>query len=153
MFLNAFKKKAEDYFLPIEKQTIVAAIAEAELQTSGEIRVFVESKCNYVNAIDRAKELFDKLDMHKTQDSNSVLVYVALKDRQLAIFADKGIYEIVGAAFWQQQVKLMLQHFNSQDYIEGIAAVVTQIGKALQANFPYQKNDVNELPNDIVFGK
>ena len=153
MFLNFFKKKAEDYFTPIEKKTIVAAIEKAELQTSGEVRVFVESKCNYVNAIDRAKELFESLDMHKTQDKNAVIVYVALKDRQLAIYADEAIYQIAGKAFWHNQVITMLQHFNSNDYVDGIAAVVNQIGKALQANFPYQKNDINELPNDIVFGK
>jgi len=151
--LNWFKKKAEDYFTLIEKKTIVSAIEQAEMQTSGEIRVFVESKCNYVKAIDRAKELFDHLDMHKTEDRNAVIVYVALKDRQLAIYADEGIYEIAGSSFWENQVITMLKHFNSQDYVEGIASVVSQIGKALQTNFPYQKNDINELPNDIVFGK
>jgi len=82
---NWFRNNAEDYFTPHQKDVIVAAIKQAEKQTSGEVRVFIESKCQYVNAIDRAKELFEKLDMHKTEQRNAVIVYVALKHRQLAI--------------------------------------------------------------------
>jgi uncharacterized membrane protein len=151
--LNWFRKKAEDYFTPHEKQIIVAAIKQAEKQTSGEVRVFVESKCSYVKAIDRAKELFDKLDMHKTAERNGVIVYVALKDRQLAIFADAGIHEKVGQQFWNEQLKLMLSHFHKEHYVDGIATVVKEVGEALHTHFPHIKNDVNELPDDIVFGK
>ena len=150
---NWFSNKAEDYFTPHQKQVIVAAIKQAEKQTSGEVRVFIESKCQYVNAIDRAKELFEKLDMHKTEERNAVIVYVALKHRQLAIFGDAGIYEKVGQSFWNEQLKQMLQHFNREDFVEGIASVVNKIGEALHQHFPYQKNDLNELPADIVFGK
>jgi uncharacterized membrane protein len=150
---NWFRNKAEDYFTSHQKDVILAAIKQAEKQTSGEVRVFIESKCSYVNAIDRAKELFEKLDMHKTEERNAVIVYVALKHRQLAIFGDAGIYEKVGQKFWDEQLKQMLQHFNREDFVEGIATVVSEIGEALHQHFPYQKNDVNELPDDIVFGK
>jgi uncharacterized membrane protein len=150
---NWFRNKAEDYFTPHQKSVIVAAIKQAEKQTSGEVRVFIESKCSYVNAIDRAKELFEKLDMHKTEERNAVIVYVALKHRQLAIFGDAGIYEKVGQKFWDEQLKQMLQHFNREDFVQGIATVVNKIGQALYQHFPYQKNDLNELPDDIVFGK
>jgi uncharacterized membrane protein len=151
--LNWFRKKAEDCFTPHEKQIIITAIKQAEKQTSGEVRVFIESKCSYVKAIDRAKELFDKLDMYKTIERNAVIVYIAIKDKQLAIFADAGIYEKVGQQFWDERLELMLQHFNKEHYVDGIANVVKEVGEALQANFPFQKNDVNELPDDIVFGK
>jgi len=150
---NWFRNKAEDYFTPHQKDVIVAAVKQAEKQTSGEVRVFIESKCSYVNDIDRAKELFEKLDMHKTEERNAVIVYVAIKHRQLAIFGDAGIYEKVGQRFWDEQLKQMLQHFNREDFVEGIATVVNEIGEALHQHFPYQKNDVNELPDDIVFGK
>lgn len=147
------KNKAEDYFTIAEKQTIVAAIKQAEQTTSGEVRVFVESKCRYVKAIDRAKELFDKLDMYKTEEKNGVLVYVALKDRQLAIYADEGIYQKTEPNFWQNNMHTLVQHFHKEDYAFGIAQVVKAIGETLQFHFPYnKKTDVNELPDDIVFG-
>src|ERR1700733_4965642 len=110
-----------------QQQQIVAAIQSAEKCTSGEIRVYVESRCRYVDPLDRATEVFAGLRMDKTAARNGVLVYVALKDRQLAIFGDKGIHEKVGDAFWNHQVKSILGHFNKTDYAGGIAKVVADI--------------------------
>jgi len=147
-----FRRK--DFFSDAEKQLIVSSIQAAEKQTSGEIRVFVESRCKYVNALDRAMQLFDGLDMMQTAARNAVLVYVAIKDRQLALFGDRGIHEKVGTEFWNKEVKLILSHFDRSDYAAGIAHVVEEIGEALRTHFPYDKDgDINELPDDIVFGK
>jgi uncharacterized membrane protein len=150
---NLFRKKAVNFFTVEEKEFITAAIRSAEVCTSGEVRVFIESKCRFVDAIDRAKEVFDELKMQQTQQRNAVLVYVALKDRQLSIFGDEGIHAKVGDAFWNDAVKKILSHFNKADYAKGIAHIVEEIGNALQLHFPYDKDtDVNELPDDIVFG-
>ncbi|MBN8856409.1 MAG: hypothetical protein BGO55_18005 [Sphingobacteriales bacterium 50-39] len=133
---------------------IVSSIQAAEKQTSGEIRVFVESRCKYVNPLDRAAEIFAGLKMDQTAARNGVLVYVALKDRQLALMGDQGIHEKVGNEFWNKEVQLILSHFNRTDYAAGIAHVVEEIGEALRTHFPYDKDgDINELPDDIVFGK
>jgi uncharacterized membrane protein len=122
--------------------------------TSGEVRVFVESKCSYMDAIDRAAELFFQLQMEKTNDRNAVLVYVAMKDRQLAIFGDEGIHKKVGGEYWNNEVKKMLGNFNRENYAAGISEVVNDIGEALTKHFPYNNDtDKNELPDDIVFGK
>jgi uncharacterized membrane protein len=137
-----------------QQQQIVAAIQAAEHRTSGEIRVYVESRCRYVNPLHRAAEIFAGLNMEKTAARNGVLVYVALKDRQVALFGDEGINRKVGSAFWNEQVRNILSHFNKADYAGGIARVVTEIGSALQTHFPYDKGtDKNELPDDIVFGR
>lgn len=152
--LHWFKRKAEDFFSIQEKQIIVSAIKKAETMTSGEVRVFVESKCSYVQAIDRAIELFEKLDMYKTEERNGVLVYVALKHRQLAIYADEGIYNKVGANYWKNELNNLIYHFKKDDYAQGIANVVIEIGEALREHFPYDdRGDVNELSDDIVFGQ
>jgi uncharacterized membrane protein len=148
-----FKRKAADLFTIEQKERIVDAVKKAELQTSGEVRIFIESKCRFVNPIDRAKEIFDELNMYNTAERNAVLVYIAISHRQLAIYGDVGIYQKTGATFWNEQVKTMISHFNSSDYVEGICEVVSKIGEALAMHFPYDKvNDVNELPDDIVFG-
>ncbi|HTR29700.1 MAG TPA: TPM domain-containing protein [Puia sp.] len=141
-------------FNDAQQQQIVAAIQAAEQRTSGEIRVYVENRCRYVNPIYRAAEIFAGLNMEKTAARNGVLVYVALKDRQMALFGDEGINRKVGAAFWNEQVRNILSHFNRADYAGGIARVVTEIGAALHEHFPYDKGtDKNELPDDIVFGR
>ena len=133
---------------------IVSAIREAERRTSGEVRVFVESRCRFMDAIDRAAEVFYGLEMDETEDHNGVLVYVALKDHQLAVFGDKGIHEKVGADFWNAEVRNMISQFNKEDYARGIADCITDIGDALHLHFPFDNDtDKNELPDEIVFGK
>ena len=147
-----FKKK--NFFTAEEQQLIIEAIQNAERMTSGEVRVFVESKCSYMDAIDRAAELFFQLEMQKTDDRNAVLVYVAMKDRQLAVFGDEGIHNKVGNEYWSTEVKKMISNFNRENYAAGIAEVVKDIGVALTKNFPFNNDtDKNELPDDIVFGK
>ena len=152
MIFPFFKKKS--FFSDEEQRRIVAAIGAAEKQTSGEIRVFVESHCRFVDPLDRAAESFFKLKMDSTKQRNAVLVYVAMKDRQLAIYGDKGIHEKVGDAFWNEKAKKILSHFNKADYAGGLEKIIYEIGEALCTHFPYDNDsDKNELPDDIVFGR
>ncbi|HNP24092.1 MAG TPA: TPM domain-containing protein [Panacibacter sp.] len=149
-----FKRPADDFFSTPEKEEILAAVKQAELNTSGEVRVYIEHRCRFVDPIDRAAEVFYSLKMEQTVNRNGVLVYVAVKDRQLAIFADEGIFQKAGADFWKKEVQQMLRAFNKENYALGIATTVKQIGEVLSINFPYEAGtDKNELPDDIVFGK
>lgn len=149
-----FKKKQREYFTPAEKEIIVAAIQEAELRTSGEVRIYVESKCELVNPVLRAKEIFYQLKMNQTASRNGVLLYLAMDDHQLAVFGDEGIHQKVGYDFWNNEVAIMLEEFKQKHFVEGIAHIVKDIGEALVTHFPYDgATDKNELPDDIVFGK
>ncbi|HET6722700.1 MAG TPA: TPM domain-containing protein [Chitinophagaceae bacterium] len=149
---SLFRKK--DFFSEEEKQQIIEAVRNAERMTSGEVRVFVENRCSYMDALDRAKEVFAELKMYETHDRNAVLMYVALKDKQLAIFGDEGIHSKLGNEYWNTEVKKMIDNFNKENYAEGIKQVVEDIGEALTQLFPYNNDtDKNELPDDIVFGK
>ncbi len=150
--MSLFKRK--EFFTDEEKQAIVDAVRVAEQRTSGEVRVFVESHCRYVNAIDRAVEIFENLQMHKTELRNATLVYVATRDRQLAVFGDEGIHQKVGNEYWANEVVKMINAFNRDNIADGIRQCVLNIGEALALHFPYNRTtDKNELPDDIVFGK
>ena len=152
--LQLFRQKQKAFFTAEQQQHMVHAIQTAERLTSGEVRVFVESKCNYMDALDRAKEIFFNLKMDKTALRNAVLFYIAVEDRQVAIFADEGIHQKTGDEYWQKAVDAMLQRFRQQKIADGVAHSILQIGEALQYYFPYDKaSDKNELPDDIVFGK
>ena len=149
---DLFKK--QKFFTDTEKAQIVEAIRNAERRTSGEVRVFVESRCRYMDPLDRAAEVFFMLEMDETDDRNAVLVYVAMKDRQLAVFGDEGIHNKVGSEYWTKEVELLINKFNSENYGEGISRCVTDIGEALHHFFPFDNDtDKNELPDEIVFGK
>lgn len=153
MAYNPFAKRKE-FFSHDEQERIVNAIRLAEQQTSGEIRVYTESRCRFVDPIDRAAEVFWGLKMDMTKDRNGVLVYIAMKDRQFAILADQGIHEKVGQTFWNEEVSVMKKHFINALPADAIEAVITDVGQALRTHFPFDRaTDKNELPDDLVFGK
>ncbi|GAB4094392.1 TPM domain-containing protein [Flaviaesturariibacter terrae] len=144
----------KDFFTEDQKAQLLQAIQAAELRTSGEVRVFIESHCAYLDAIDRAREIFAELAMDKTELRNATLVYIAVKDRQAAVFGDAGIHEKVGQAYWNNTVAGMLREFRAEHLADGICVGINRLGEALQAYFPYDATtDKNELPDDIVFGK
>ena len=148
------KKKDPSYFTAEEQQVIVEAIKEAETATSGEIRLYVERRCRYVDALDRAKEVFNELQMQATASRNGVLIYLAMKDRQLAVYGDQAIHQKVGVLFWKQNLQQVREHFQQKAYGEGLQLMILSIGEALKTAFPYNKDtDINELPDDIVYGK
>ena len=135
-----------------EESQIKAAISEAEKNTSGEIRLFIEDVCNE-NVLDRAAFIFQQLDMHKTKDRNGILIYLAMESRHFAIIGDQGINSRVKKDFWHD-IKLEMQHhFTAGDFLTGLKNGLEMTGHALKEFFPYQKDDKNELPDDIVFGK
>ena len=152
MQLPFFKKKT--FFTDAEKQRVVEAIRKAEQRTSGEVRVYVESKNTYVNPMDRAAEIFYNLKMDKTDDRNAVLLYIAVNDKELALFGDEGIYKATGEEYWNSAVKSMLKKITADDIIGGLIHCISTIGETLHEKFPYnQLDDKNELPDEIVFGK
>ena len=152
--MNFFPFSRKQQFFPQEDcKRIVEAIRNAEHKTSGEVRVYVESRCRFVDPLNRAAEIFYGLKMEKTEHRNGVLLYIAMKDRQLAVFGDEGIHTKVGDEYWNNEVKKILSHFNKENYAQGIIEVVTDIGNSLHQFFPYEDDDRNELPDDIVFGK
>ncbi len=135
-----------------QEQTLVDAITQAELQTSGEIRIHLEKTTGNASAQKRAKQWFGKLEMHKTAEKNGVLFYLAIEDRQLALWAGEGINEKVPANFWQEIIDLMISEFKVQHFSEGLVAGVEKTGQALGEFFPRQDDDIDELSNEISKG-
>ena len=135
-----------------EEQQVVQAIQSAEHQTSGEIRVHIESVCK-CNVLDRAAWLFKSLKMHETAQRNGVLIYLSTSDRKFAIIGDSGINAIVPAGFWNDVKELMIGNFSKGNLTEGFVLGIGKVGEKLKEFFPFQKDDVNELPDEISYGK
>ena len=141
---------AQHFFTQEQKEAIVAAIKDAEQNTSGEVQVHIESHCKKA-VMDRAAEVFAMLHMHNTKLRNGVLIYVATVDRKFAIIGDAGINKAVPDGFWDDAKEDMLQHFKYGNLIEGIVEGLAIAGEHLQKYFPHQVNGTNELSDDIAF--
>ena len=133
-----------------EQNQIVLAIREAEKKTSGEIRVHVSKHCKG-DVLDCAANTFAKLEMHKTALRNGTLIYVALKEKRLAIIGDTGINQIVSDDFWTETLNLMRSFFQQGKMTEGICKGIEEVGILLKRYFPYQDDDKNELPDEVSF--
>lgn len=140
----------EKYFTQEQKDAMVAAVQQAEKDTSGEIRIHVENLCKQ-EVLDRAAEVFAELKMHKTALRNGVLVYIALENKKLAIIGDAGINAKVPTDFWDNIKNRMVEQFRAGKVCDGICEAVQEAGKQLKQYFPCQEDDVNELPDEISF--
>ncbi len=134
-----------------EQEQVKLAIQAAEFQTSGEIRVFVESTCKGKDVFDRAVEQFHALKMHETALRNGVLIYLAVEDKKFAIIGDQGINDKVPPNFWDSTKEKMLTYFVKNEMADGLKEGIAMVGEQLKAYFPYQNNDKNELPDEIAF--
>ena len=133
-----------------EQLRIRDAVAAAEKNTSGEVRVCIEKKCS-AEVLDRAAQYFYQLDMDKTKLRNGVLIYLATTDHKFAIIGDVGINKVVPHDFWDETKNEMLGHFKNGEMVEGIVTGVNRAGEKLKAFFPYALDDKNELSDDIAF--
>jgi uncharacterized membrane protein len=141
---------ARNFFTKEQQEDIRQAIMNAELDTSGEIRVHIENTCKG-DALERALEVFNKLDMVKTESRNGVLIYLAVKNRKFAIIGDTGIHAAVTEIFWDSIRNKMMDHFRENQFTEGLVEAITETGKQLKVYFPYQTDDKNELSDEISF--
>lgn len=143
---------SRNFFSIDEKELIQQAILNAELDTSGEIRVHIENNCEE-DVLDRAAFIFHRLKMDSTEKRNGVLFYLALKSHKFAILGDKGINAVVPEDFWESTKNQMRENFREGDFAKGLSEGIAEAGVKLKAHFPYQSDDVNELPDEISFGK
>ncbi|MGB0849662.1 MAG: TPM domain-containing protein [Bacteroidia bacterium] len=134
-----------------EERKVLQSIAEAELNTSGEIRIHIDKWCK-TDPVFKANNVFSHLKMEKTEARNGVLLYVALKEKKFAIVGDKGIDAVVPRDFWESTASIMRKNFSAGTVVEGICKGVQEVGVQMKKYFPYESGDINELPDEISYG-
>jgi uncharacterized membrane protein len=144
--------KASSFFNREQQANILSSVREAEMATSGEIRVHIETTCRE-DVLDRAAWVFKKLGMHKTAERNGVLFYLAVSDKKFAIIGDAGINAKVPEGFWDEISSLLKKNFREGKFTEGLSQGIVLAGTQLKSHFPRSKDDVNELSDEISFDK
>jgi len=143
--------KVEDFLSKAEEQEIIEAIKTAEKNTSGEIRVHIENSSDKEHS-ERALEVFHFLNMDTTKLKNGVLIYVAVNDKKFVIYGDEGINKVIEENFWNTTKDSIQTEFKKGNFKKGIINGILKAGEELKAHFPYQKDDVDELSNEISKG-
>jgi len=143
-----FKKHPKRFFSSEEQARIIKEIRKAEDRTSGEIRVHLDC-CSSKAPLEKAKEVFSRLGMTRTQARNAVLIYLATDDRKFAILGDEGIHRVVPENYWENVKEIMQKQFREGKICDGICLGIREIGEKLKAYFPVEPGDRNELPDTL----
>ncbi|MFD1063276.1 TPM domain-containing protein [Winogradskyella litorisediminis] len=141
----------ENFLTASEEEAVVAAIREAEKDTSGEIRVHIENSC-VGDIFEHAMEVFHYLKMDNTKEQNGVLIYVAVSKKAFVIYGDSGINNVVSDDFWNKTRDIITTHFKNGNFSKGLIEGIKKAGNELSEHFPWHHGDVNELDNSISKG-
>ena len=138
-------------FIPSEGQRRIAdAITAAERHTTGEICVHVTPRCRG-DVMKRAARTFNRLHLYTTKRRNAVLIFVAYDDRKFAILGDTGINDAVPEGFWDGEVEELGTYLKAGRPVDGICAIIARLGDRLSEYFPGERDDENELSNEVTF--
>ena len=138
------------FFNEVEKERVVAAIKEAETKTSGEIRLHID-KSREVDAMKRAKKVFEVIGMTRTKGHSGVLIYINSRKRSFAIIGDRGIHKAVDDKFWLRLAESMSRKFKDGEYLRGTLDTIDTIGNKLREAFPRRPDDANELRDTVSY--
>lgn len=144
--------RSQEFLDRLDHKRIVAAIAEAEKKTSGEIRVFIQRGEIEGDALPLAERKFAEFGMQKTRQRNAVLILVAPRAQKFAVVGDEGVHKRCGGEYWQQLVSNMAEHFRKQNFTDALLEGIESTGNLLAQHFPRQRSDRNELPDTIIEG-
>ena len=140
-----------DFLLRLDEDRIVEAIRRAEMQTSGEIRVYV-SDADVTDAVAAAQRQFLAMDMTQTRERNGVLIYVAPRSRKFAVVGDEAVHARCGESFWAEVSAAMQREFRNELMTDGIILGIAKCGQLLAEHFPRRADDANELPDAVMRG-
>lgn len=141
----------------IDRILVENAIKQLELQTSAEVRVYIEKKAHLKRLkqydepiVARASQVFHQLNMQHTVANNGILIYIALKQRSCAVIGGEGIDQLVMNDFWQRCCNVITDQAAQGHLTKGITAALSLLAEKLSQHFPRQERDIDELPNEVI---
>lgn len=138
----------KEFLAALEQPRIVDAIGEAEMKTSGEIRVHIQPKAHgELRTV--AERTFERLGMTKTELRNGVLLFIACDEHHFVILGDRGINEKVPAGFWDDIATKLTDRFQRGEFTDGIVDAIHAAAEQLSTYFPRAAGDLDELTNQI----
>ena len=122
----------------LQHDKIVAAIRDAEHNTSGQIRVSISPK-HVDDPVAAAQAEFMRLGMNKSPERNGVLIFVAPRAHKFAVIGDEAVHAKCGGEFWRKLADAMTGYFRKSEFTPGIIHGVQKAGELLAEHFSRQR--------------
>lgn len=98
-----------------------------------------------------AMALFTKLGIANTHKRSGILIFLSAFERQVVILADEGIHKKVDDAYWEKEATTIAAGFREKRPAEALIQSLERMSELLKTHFPFDPNDVNELPDEVRF--
>lgn len=144
--------RTKEFLSKLEHDRVVQAIRDAELKTSGEIRVFIQRGEIKGDALVAAQKRFQRLGLHKNAHHNDVLIWVAPRAHKFAVVGDEAIHQKCGEELWQRLVEKMREHFRNEKFTDALVDAIHDIGAELAAHFPRTSTSTGSQPDEVIEG-
>lgn len=112
--------------------------------------ILVPKIVKYRRASRMAHEQFIQQGVHRTDQRNGLLIFVAVDERYVEIMADKGINDKVDDNTWDKIITSFVDKVRQKQIGNGFLFAIEECGNLLQTYFPANVDDVNELPNHLI---
>jgi uncharacterized membrane protein len=138
------------FFSLDDRMELESALLNASYKTTGEIRIRVEKKAGR-DPLGAARRAFSGLGMKNNPARNSVLFYISVFDRKLAVFGDDEINKRVSPEFWETVKNAVVSKFSEREFKIGLMGAIAITAEKLSEHFPDEKIDLKENPESITF--
>ncbi len=131
----------------IDVEKVRQAIAAAEHQTSGHVRVSLAPF--FWGSVERAADrVFARITGGLGRQRAAVLIFVVPGRRRFVVLGDEEIHSRVGQEFWHDVTAAIAERFKDRDFTGGLVHGVETVGRELAAYFPYDPAAAT-APDDV----
>ena len=99
---------------------------------------------------EKTMSLFLENNLHHTEGRNGIIVMVSLLEHRVEILADKGINDKIDPEKWSEICQKLISQIKSNKLADGVREAIRDCGEILEAHFPSQDENPNELPNKLI---
>ncbi len=86
-----------------------------------------------------------------TRERSGILFFISLREQMVEIIADKGIHSRVEQEVWDGLLAEIVAGIKKGQAAEALEKAILDCAEILKEHFPADADDVNELPDGIVF--
>jgi putative membrane protein len=112
--------------------------------------LFMSTKRIEETVRERAVMAFYEKGLYKTKDETGILIFISLLEHKVWILGDRGINSKIDPDFWKNIASDLSAGIGKKEYGKSACKAISRCGEELSRFFPIKKDDINELPDEVI---
>lgn len=97
-----------------------------------------------------AQKQFSNLRLNRTKTNQAIMFFVSLDEKYVQIITDITISKKIPNKYWEKIIEVFIQDIKQGEPSKGYIKAINSCSEILIKEFPIQKNDENELSNEVI---